>query len=94
MSDLKLFKLAANQVTELPVSSMTLEKSLQTLIENHLDTFFKITFLAIPRSSSDISFASAVIDTPLYAFHSPNRHSTLNPKSICSATGPLGASSE
>lgn len=33
MSDLKLFKLAANQVTELSVSSVTLEKSLQTLIE-------------------------------------------------------------
>jgi len=40
MSDLKLFKLAANQVTELPVSSMALEKSLQTLIENQLDTCF------------------------------------------------------
>ena len=46
MSDLKLFKLAANQVTELSVSSMALEKSLQTLIENHLDTFLGITFLA------------------------------------------------
>lgn len=46
MSDLKIFKLAANQVTELPVSSMALEKSLQTLIEKHLDTFLGVTFLA------------------------------------------------
>ena len=46
MSDLKLFKLAANQVTELSVSSMALEKSLQSLIEKHLDTFLGITFLA------------------------------------------------
>lgn len=42
MSDLKLFKLAANQVTELSVSSMALEKSLQTLIEKHLDTFLGV----------------------------------------------------
>jgi hypothetical protein len=33
MSDLKLFKLSPSQVTELPVSSMALEKSFQTLIE-------------------------------------------------------------
>lgn len=46
MSDLKLFKLASNQVTELSVSSMSLEKSLQTLIEKHLETFLGITFLA------------------------------------------------
>jgi RecB family endonuclease NucS len=51
MSDLKIFKLAANQVTELSVSSMALEKSLQTLIEKHLDTFLGITFLASEYST-------------------------------------------
>lgn len=51
MSDLKLFKLAANQVTELTVSSMALEKSLQTLIEKHLDTFLGVTFLASEYST-------------------------------------------
>jgi predicted transport protein len=51
MSDLKLFKLAANQVTELTVSSMALEKSLQSLIEKHLDTFLGITFLASEYST-------------------------------------------
>jgi predicted transport protein len=46
MSDLKLFKLSSDHVTELAVSSMALEKSLQSLIEKHLDTFLGITFLA------------------------------------------------
>lgn len=46
MSDLKLFKLSSDHVTELVVSSMALEKSLQSLIEKHLDTFLGITFLA------------------------------------------------
>jgi predicted transport protein len=51
MSDLKLFKLLADQVTELPVSSMALEKSLQSLIEKHLDTFLGVTFLASEYST-------------------------------------------
>jgi len=51
MSDLKLFKLFANQVTEFSVSSMALEKSLQTLIEKHPDTFLGVTFLASEYST-------------------------------------------
>ncbi|RYD49004.1 MAG: DUF91 domain-containing protein [Verrucomicrobiaceae bacterium] len=51
MSDLKLFKLASDQVTELPASSMALEKSLQSLIERHLDTFLGVTFLASEYST-------------------------------------------
>ncbi len=51
MSDLKLFKLSPGQVTELPVSSMALEKSLQSLIEKHLDTFLGGTFLASELST-------------------------------------------
>jgi len=51
MSDLKLFKLSSDHVTELAVSSMALEKSLQTLIEKHLDTFLGVTFLASEYST-------------------------------------------
>ncbi|MES2659168.1 MAG: DUF5655 domain-containing protein [Verrucomicrobiota bacterium] len=51
MSDLKLFKLNPDHVTELAVSSMALEKSLQSLIEKHLDTFLGITFLASEYST-------------------------------------------
>ena len=51
MSDLKLFKLSPGQVTELPVSSMALGKSLQSLIEKHLDTFLGVTFLASELST-------------------------------------------
>ncbi len=51
MPDLKLFKLAADQVKELFVSSMALERSLQSLIEKRLDTFLGITFLASEYST-------------------------------------------
>jgi predicted transport protein len=51
MSDLKLFKLSPDHVTELTVSSMALEKSLQTLIERHLETFLGVTFLASEYST-------------------------------------------
>ena len=51
MADLKLFTLSSDHVTELPVSSMALEKSLQTLIEKQLDTFLGITFLASEYST-------------------------------------------
>jgi predicted transport protein len=45
MSDLKLFQLGS-QITELEGSSITLEKSLQTLIEKNLETFLGVRFLA------------------------------------------------
>jgi hypothetical protein len=51
MSDLKPFKLSSDHVTELTVSSMALEKSLQTLIERHLETFLGVTFLASEYST-------------------------------------------
>lgn len=50
MSDLKLFKLAASQVTELFVSSMALEKSLQSLIDKHLDTFLASEYSTGPKT--------------------------------------------
>ena len=46
MSDAKLFRLALNSARELKSSSIAVEKSLQTLIERHLDVFLGVRFLA------------------------------------------------
>jgi predicted transport protein len=46
MADLKLFRINGSSVEELEGHSMALEKSLQTLIENHLDVFLGVRFLA------------------------------------------------
>lgn len=46
MSDTKLFRLTHNSVQELKSSSVAVEKSLQSLIEKHLDVFLGIRFLA------------------------------------------------
>jgi predicted transport protein len=46
MSDLKIFRTYANPISELKGSSVALEKSLQTLIENNLETFLGVKFLA------------------------------------------------
>lgn len=46
MSDIKLFRTNGTTVTELEGHSVALEKSLQTLIERHLDVFVGIRFLA------------------------------------------------
>ena len=45
MSDIKLFQTNGNTVTQLEGHSVALEKSLQTLIEKHLDVFLGIRFL-------------------------------------------------
>jgi predicted transport protein len=45
MSDLKLFRTVGGSVTEIAGQSVALEKSLQTLIETHLVTFFGIRLL-------------------------------------------------
>lgn len=45
MSDLKLFRID-NVVEEIPSSTMTIEKSLQTLFEMHLDKLLGVRFLA------------------------------------------------
>lgn len=50
MSDIKLFKLA-DKITELEGKSVALEKSLQSLIEKHLDTFLGVRFLASEYST-------------------------------------------
>ena len=46
MSDIKLFKMNSEGVFELDSQSMAVEKSLQTLIEKHLDVFLGVRFLA------------------------------------------------
>lgn len=46
MSDIKLFRLNKSGVKELTGTSVALEKSLQTMIENNLEAFLGIRFLA------------------------------------------------
>ena len=51
MSDIKLFNIAKNKITQLEGKSVSVEKSLQTLIENHLEDFLGINFLATEYST-------------------------------------------
>jgi len=51
MSDIKIFRLSGDSVTELEGRSAEIEKSLQTLIEKHLDTFLGVRFLATEYST-------------------------------------------
>jgi predicted transport protein len=51
MSDIKLFRTDGNEVAELLGQSVALEKSLQTLIEKHLNVFLGIQFLATEYST-------------------------------------------
>jgi len=46
MSDIKIFKMVNGSFTKLDGHSVSVEKSLQTLIENHLEVLLGITFLA------------------------------------------------
>lgn len=46
MSDLKLFRINAGTALEVQGSSLALEKSLQSLIENNLEAFLGVRFLA------------------------------------------------
>jgi|SRR5690554_131114 len=51
MSDIKLFNIANNKAYELEGTSITIEKSLQSLIESNLETFFGIKFLETEYST-------------------------------------------
>jgi predicted transport protein len=51
MSDIKIFRLSGDSVTELEGRSAEIEKSLQTLIEKHLETFLGVRFLATEYST-------------------------------------------
>ncbi len=46
MSDIKLFSISNGKIKELEGKSVQIEKSLQILIEKHLETFLGIKFLA------------------------------------------------
>lgn len=43
---MKLFRLEKDDVTEIAVRSVSVEKTLQSLIERHLDKFLSVRFLA------------------------------------------------
>ncbi|MDP5184524.1 DUF5655 domain-containing protein [Blastococcus sp. BMG 814] len=51
MGDLKLFRLDVGKATELVGAAMALEKSLQTLIEQNMETLFGVRFLASEYST-------------------------------------------
>lgn len=51
MGDIKLFQITGNHVTELVGQAVTVEKSLQTLIERHLEAFLGVRFLASEYST-------------------------------------------
>jgi RecB family endonuclease NucS len=46
MSDIKLFQISNRSAAELEGKSVTIEKTLQSLIEKHLYTFIGVKFLA------------------------------------------------
>lgn len=46
MSDIQLFRLNAGHATELPSSSVALERRLQALVEGQMETFLGVRFLA------------------------------------------------
>lgn len=51
MSDIKLFHLQGNEVTELTGSAAKIEKSLQGQIEKNLDKYLGVRFLATEYST-------------------------------------------
>ncbi len=51
MSDIKLFRIQKNEVIELEGRSASVEKSLQTQIETHLEIFLGVRFLATEYST-------------------------------------------
>ncbi|KWU58955.1 transporter [Bacillus mycoides] len=51
MGDIKIFRLNENNVEELVGQALAVEKSLQTIIERHLDKFLGIRFLASEYST-------------------------------------------
>lgn len=51
MSDIKLFNVSNGSAQELQGTSIAIEKTLQTLIENHLEVFLGVRFLATEHST-------------------------------------------
>ena len=53
MGDIKLFQVKNDMVKELEVHSFAVEKSVQTLLEKHLDVFLGVKFLASEYSTGN-----------------------------------------
>ena len=53
MADIKLFNIINGKVKEYQSGNVTLEKELQTVIENNMETFFGVTFLASEYKTTD-----------------------------------------
>lgn len=53
MSDIKLFSFAGNKAVELAGKSAAIEKTLQNLIEGHMETFLGVRFLASEYSTGN-----------------------------------------
>lgn len=51
MSDIKLFKVEGDRVDEIPGTAVAVEKSLQKLIERHLESLLSVRFLASEYST-------------------------------------------
>ena len=51
MSDLKLFRITDGVATELASSTVSLEKSLQSTVEQNMETLFGVRFLASEHST-------------------------------------------
>jgi hypothetical protein len=51
LADIKLFRIENDCVKELPAESVAVEKSLQSLLEKHLDSFLDVRFLASEYST-------------------------------------------
>ena len=51
MSDVKIFKIQGGSITEIEGTSIAVEKSLQTLIEQNLESFLGVRFLATEYST-------------------------------------------
>jgi hypothetical protein len=47
MSDLNLFNITKNHVTSIESQSMAIERSLQTILERHLEEFLVYDFLPL-----------------------------------------------
>ena len=59
MADIKLFNING-KVKEYQSGNVTLEKELQTVIENNMETFFGVTFLASVNHFADFIFQDMV----------------------------------
>ena len=54
MSDIKLFRLSDNQITELAGQAIQVEESLQSLFEANLENLLGVKFLASEYSTSPV----------------------------------------